>query len=605
VIDPGQLAFDIGGNAISVVLPGVLWAILFLCAFEHGPFAESVGLGRRAFWLLLPGAIAATVADLPFLPVSNDLLGISLGGALFPILVSVLAFGPFAPPLRRSAAVFLGSFGVVAAGALVIVVAIPAVVPSTLAVLVVAAVAPVVLFAVGRGSSEGSLERVAGLLALTSAVMFLTFLFSSATAGYGISEGFPQYLLPPIGAGLLVGVAAPWLLPQNEGLALPAAFIAGTFGVLVGADVLREPPLYPSPTPGLYIIGGAGVLDLVYLSGLLAFVAAYAVHVGAGRSWNPVGGADPRPRPPTPVGTLGRAFRRGIDGDLTGSLTEASEAARSGAEQAGLLLDLPPAPPGRPWQGLPVPGWVFSDQANLDAVAAVGTTDGRESYRGWITARLLVGLSAELASRRFATAWNRSVAFLIDLTLLTLPAIVLWAYLASHTSGGLSQTLGSVGFNAAVYGYISLAFLYFVVAERVYGTTIGKRLRGFGVRQRQLHAPTLSAVLVRNAFRLPTISVFGIPLAWATAVLVVSVTPGSLAIEGFSLPEGILAAVSLLIAAGLGTGLFGLIGFLTITATSERQRWGDLAAGTWVVRDATPDRSGPTPSPGSEADRFG
>jgi len=71
VIDPGQLTFDILGNAISVALPGVLWAVLFLCAFEHAPFAESVGLGRRAFWLLLPGAIAATLADLPFVPISN------------------------------------------------------------------------------------------------------------------------------------------------------------------------------------------------------------------------------------------------------------------------------------------------------------------------------------------------------------------------------------------------------------------------------------------------------------------------------------------------------------------------------------------------------
>jgi len=149
--------------------------------------------------------------------------------------------------------------------ALAIVVRFPDAIPSSIGVLVVAALAPVALFVVGRSRGDGLVERVAGLLAVTDGVLFLTFLFSSANPGVGISEGFPQYLIPPIGAGVVFGLAAPQLWPRQEGLALPAAFLAGTFGVLVGADVLREPPLYPSPSAGLYIIGGAGVLDLVYL----------------------------------------------------------------------------------------------------------------------------------------------------------------------------------------------------------------------------------------------------------------------------------------------------------------------------------------------------
>ncbi|MGA8663815.1 MAG: RDD family protein [Thermoplasmata archaeon] len=600
MIDPGQLTYDIVGNAVSVAMPGVLWAVLFLCAFEHGPFAESVGLGRRAFWLLLPGAIAATLADLPFLPISNDVLGISLGGALFPILVAVLAFAPLAPPARRSATLYLGVFGGVAAVALGVVVRVPAALPSSIGVLLVAAIAPLAVFAIGRSRGDALVERVAGLLAVTDGVLFLTFLFSSASPGVGISESFPQYLIPPVGAGVFFGLVAPRWMPRQEGLALPAAFLAGTFGVLVGADVLREPPLYPSPSAGLYIIGGAGVLDLVYLSGLLAFVAAFGIHLASGRPWNPVGGASAVPPPPTPVGRLGRAFRRGIDGDLSGSLSEAAHAARSGALQAGVLLNVPPPPAARPWQGLPVPGWVVSDFANLESAAAAGTTDGRESYRGWLTARLLVGISVELGGQRLATAWSRTLAFLIDLVVVTVPATLVWALVATRSPGGLEGTLSSIPFNAAIYGYISLAFLYFVVAETVYGTTLGKRLLGLSVHQRALRPPRLPAVLVRNAFRLPVISVVGVVLATAVAILVASVSPGSVAIDGFSLPAGILATFSLLIAAAVGVGLLGIVGFLTITVTAERQRWGDLAAGTWVVRRpirASPGPTGP-PAPG-------
>jgi uncharacterized RDD family membrane protein YckC len=441
-------------------------------------------------------------------------------------------------------------------------------------------------------------ERVAGLLALTDGVMVLTFLFSSALPGVGISEAFPEYLMVPVAAGLVASLAAPRLLRGAEGLALPVAYIAATFGVLAGADVLREPPLYPSSTPGLYVIGGAGILDLVYLAGLLAFATAYALHYALDRPWAPVPGSPSESPPPTPVGQLGRAFLHGVDGDLSGSLTQAALAARAGAGEAATLLAVPPAPAARPWQGLPVPGWVVSDQTNLDAAAAQGTTDGRESYRGWLTARALVALSLELAGRRFATARRRAGAFAVDLLVVTAPAAALWGVLAARTAGGLSGVVNSIAFNVAIYGYISLAYLYFVVGESVYGTTLGKRIQGLVVRQRQLRPAELTSVLVRNAFRIPVLSVIGIAGASAVALLVAGNGSQSASLEGIALPAGTVAAVILIVGAALVVGLLGLVGFLSISATSERQRLGDLAAGTWVVRAATAPVAGSTPGPG-------
>lgn len=597
MIDPGQLVYDISGNAISVALPAVLWAVLFLCAFEHPAFAESIGLGRRAFWLLLPGAVATTLADLPLFPVSNDVLGISFGGAVFPLLVAILALGRVAPPTRRSATLFLGVYGLVALVGLAVVVLFPAALPSTVGVVLVAALAPAALFMVGRARKDSLVERVAGLVALTDGVLVMTFLFAYAIPGQGISEGYPQYLIPPVAAGFVVFVAAPRLLRGAEALALPLAYIAGTFGVVVGADVLRQPPLYPSSSPGLYVIGGAGILDLVYLSGLLAFATAYALHYAIGRSWDPVPGAPAESPPPTPTGQLGRALRQGVDGDLPGSLSGAARAAASGAREAALLLGVPAPPPDRPWQGLPVPGWVVSDQANLDAVAAQGSADGRESYRGWLTARSLLKIALDLTRRRFATAGARTWAFLVDLVVVTTPAVLLFAYLAYHIPGGLNGVLSSLAYNAAAYGYISLAFLYFVLAEWLFGTTVGKQLLGLVVRRRQLTPPDLSSALVRNAFRVPLLSVVGLTLASAIALLEATSLPSSYSFEGFPLPVGLLAAVSILVGAALAVGLIGLVGYLSIVATSERQRLGDLAAGTWVVRRTTGPLAEPTAAP--------
>jgi uncharacterized RDD family membrane protein YckC len=593
VIDPGALTYDIAGNAIGVMLPGLLWAALFLLAFEHGPFASSIGLGRRAFWLLLPGALAALLADLPLFPYTNDWLGISLAGALFPILVAALAFRVYAPPAARSLRTYFLSLGILTAVLLTLVVTLPPyLAPSgsvidtlgvDLVVLGLSALVPLAIGIVGATRHDELLQRVGFLLGLTGVVLVLTFVFSAASPGLGISEAFPMYLLGPILAGVFAVLLAPRFLRGSEGLALPAAFVASTLGVLVGADVLRQPPLYPSSTPGFYVIGGAGVLDLVYLSGLLGLLAAFAFHWALGRGWTPVG--DVTEPLPSPVHRLARAFRQGIRGDLAGSVVTAAQASHEAAAQTHLLLQVPEAPSDRPWQGLPVPGWVVSDQANLDSVATSGTTDGREGYRSWLMARYLVVIARELGSRRFASASSRALAFVLDLGLLTAPAVLLFSYLALAIPGGYMGLASSALFNAATVGYISVAFLYFVLAEMVYGTTVGKYALGLQVRERGMRPVRLLPSLLRNSFKVPVLSVVGLGAAIGTALLVEGIGGASPVVEGVAIPAGLLAIVSFLVVIVIGTLLVGLIGYVTIAVTNERQRWGDVVAGTWVVRE--------------------
>jgi len=597
VIDPGQLASDIVGNAVSLALPGLLWAAIFLLAFENGSFSASVGLGRRAFWLLLPGAIASTFGNLPILPIGSDIVGISLSGALFSALVALLTFQSLAPPARRSLGLYLAGFATLAVGGLIVVLVLSKPWEADVGVIGIAAGVPVAVWALGP--TPGSIgNRVAFLLALTGGVVALTFLFSSSVRGVGITEGFPQYLLAPVGAAVVAVLAVPLAFRGEEALALPAAFVAGTFGVLVGADVLRQPPLYPSAQPGLYIVGGAGVFDLVYLSGLLALATAFVAHRALGRSWAPVRGYTP-PNP-TPIGRLSRAFRAGVRGDLSGSLRAAALASRDAATQARQLLAVPEPTADRPWHGLPVPGWVVADQANLDASAGAGTTDGRESFRGWLMARSLVQLTIYLTARRFGSAYHRTLAYAIDLTIITAPALALWAYLASTLPGGYVGVAGSVPYNAAIYGYISLAFLYFVILERVFGTTPGKWLRGLEVRERGMRPAALLPVLVRNSFRVPTLSTLGIGLAIAAEFVFVQGSSNPVSFGGLLVPLGVHTAAFFVVFVILGVGLLGVIGYLAISATAERQRCGDLLAGTWVVRrvtPASPSRGPPVPAP--------
>jgi uncharacterized RDD family membrane protein YckC len=608
VVDPFQLTFDIAGDAVTLLLPATLWALLFLLAWEQAPFAESIGFGRWAFWLLLPGALLASFALLPIAPVSYDWVAVSLAGALFPLLVGALAFGRAAPPLGRSVARYLGFVTVEAAVLLLLVLPISGPITSALAVgglstyaagILVVFLASVVLTAIaltifGRGSNAAEpadrSSRIVGFaLALTTGVLASTFAASSAIPGVGIVESFPEYLLPPVGAGVVAVVLAPWVFPGREGFALPTAFFSATFGVLLGADLLRQPPLYGTGPAGLYTIGGAGVLDLVYLSGLLAFGAAYATHRALGRRLVAEDGATAAPRG-TPFTLLVASYRAGVRGDLAASIESADRASHDAARQAHRLLDLPEAPEDRPWQGLPVPGWVVADQANLDAVARAGTADPREGFRAWLTARWLVNVGRDLGFRRFATVGGRAAAFAVDLAVVVAPAILVWSVVAVLTPGDLLSLLSNVGFNAAIYGFIALAFFFLVLSETLTGTSPGKRALGLAVRDRSMHRPEFPAALVRNVSLLPVLTILGIGGALAVAFVLKPSGLTSLTVAGIALPAGLLATASIVFFLVGGIGLLGALGALSIALTSERQRLGDVWAGTWVVRAASPVR---------------
>ncbi len=615
MVDPAQLTFDIVANTVSLLLPAGLWAVLFLLAWEHTPFAESIGFGRWAFWLLLPGSLFASFALFPIAPVSYDWVAVSFAGAIFPLLVGALAFGRAAPPRRRSLSRFLAFLAIESALLLVLVLPVSQPIVDALATggistsaaqILLVALATIVLSAVALGvflrgtggpAEEGAHDssRVIGFtLALTGAVLASTFAASVAIPGVGIVEQFPWYLLPPIGAGLLAAALAGRIFPGREGFALPIAYFGSTFGVLLGADLLRQPPLYGTGPAGLYTIGGAGVLDLVYISGLLAFAAAYVGHLLAGRRYEPVPPVAPLALP-TPIGLLGQSFRAGVRGKTADSVTAADLASREAAAQAHRLLDLSAAPTDQPWQGLPVPGWVIADQANLTHAALAGPTDPREGFRAWLTARWLVLLGRELGVRRFASIGSRAAAFLLDLGIVVLPAVVVWTAITLNTPGNLDDLLGNIGFNAAIYGFVALAFLYLVLSETIVGTSPGKRLCGLAVRDRRMQPPGLPASLVRNVSLLPILTVTALGGALAVAFAFKVSTLGTLTVAGIALPAGLLAFATVIAFLVGGVGLLGALGALVIAVTAERQRVGDLWAGTWVVR-ASPRLPPSTPA---------
>jgi uncharacterized membrane protein len=101
------------------------------------------------------------------------------------------------------------------------------------------------------------------VLVATAAVTLLTYRWARPVAGVGIVV---PMLLPP----LIAALAALLLVPQQAPL---AAYVAGTMGTLIGADLLHLRTVTRLAAP-VASIGGAGTFDGIFVTGIIAVLLA-------------------------------------------------------------------------------------------------------------------------------------------------------------------------------------------------------------------------------------------------------------------------------------------------------------------------------------------
>jgi uncharacterized membrane protein len=96
-----------------------------------------------------------------------------------------------------------------------------------------------------------------------STVATLSYLLSRPIPGLGI--GMPIFVAPITAA--IVAIVL------NPTLSAPLAYISGTLGVLIGADLLKLREIGKIGTP-LAAIGGAGTFDGIFITGIVAVLLA-------------------------------------------------------------------------------------------------------------------------------------------------------------------------------------------------------------------------------------------------------------------------------------------------------------------------------------------
>ena len=114
---------------------------------------------------------------------------------------------------------------------------------------------------------------IPGVLGALLVTALVTYVIAKPIPGVGIAV--PMFIPPAI------AVLASLVLVGPSRLLAPAAYIAGTLGSLIGADVLRfmkdKEKFINMLGPCVVSIGGAGTFDGIYLSGLLAMMLAFIV----------------------------------------------------------------------------------------------------------------------------------------------------------------------------------------------------------------------------------------------------------------------------------------------------------------------------------------
>jgi uncharacterized membrane protein len=214
-----------------------------------------------AFLLALAALLALVVllVELDLVTVAYERLGLHPRAALALLFASLLG-SALNLPLARLAGTEVVSGRIVSVYGVRYLVPVVERWPGTiLAINVGGAVIPALLSAYLAARVDQSLRMVA----VTALVAAVTHRFARVEPGVGVVV---PIWIPPAAAAL----AAWWLAPEVRAA---AAYVGGTLGTLIGADLLNLGRMRGSGAP-VASIGGAGTFDGIFVTGIVAVLLA-------------------------------------------------------------------------------------------------------------------------------------------------------------------------------------------------------------------------------------------------------------------------------------------------------------------------------------------
>jgi len=415
----------------NIVMLPLLSFSLFIAYMNKRGFLERCGFDKPIIGMIIVGSLFGVLADVPLIITGDSLLNINLGGALIPVIVSGAIL------YRKK----------------------------------------INLIYVGIG---------------TIVVSIMTYSVSRIEVGVGIASEFPYYFLPALSA-LLMALFLSKLTKKDETFSIPYAYAVGVLGTLIGADLVRIPELVQLGVLGSF--GGAGVMDLVYLSGLIASVPLiFAYYIRYDYS-----------SPSDPICRAKILLRKGRyleskEQVLLGLKQEIRKAKKLLTRNANAAFFHPCRTSTDVLRTLG-----FSPGAIRDYLTLIGDEDDssiRELRKDIFTGILLRNGVRKRLNDAYTSLPRRLLAYLIDIFVIISPFAIffLYVYRIDLTNGSGFLVTRPVSL-AVISLLISIQFLYFTLMEWYFGTTVGKALMGLRVLDEELNSINFVESAARNSGR--------------------------------------------------------------------------------------------------------
>jgi uncharacterized RDD family membrane protein YckC len=342
-------------------------------------------------------------------------------------------------------------------------------------------------------------------------ISVITYFTTEFRPSLGVVSEFPFYLLPSFTA-MISALVIYGLLFKKITSAIPFAYATSTLGVLIGADLVRIPQVLIGLEQARVemdlpiaagSIGGAGGLDLVFLSGLLAmvpllFLAPRALrrskaYVSPSSAFNE-----------NLESTLNNAQTKMEKGDFNGALYSAVFAVNMKINDLGFKFKINQSP-YMILEMLQVHPYTKNDYWLLVNTARSGYKDRNQAQRGIVTARYLIREFDKVEKKLYATNLQRSIAFMIDVLIIF--GVIMAVFITGAAFGiyNLSDILDpqTMIWLIALLLWLWIAqAIYFTIFEGWKGQTPGKRLMGIRVMNDEMQKCDFMDAFTRNVIRL-------------------------------------------------------------------------------------------------------
>lgn len=470
-MDP-LLLKNIVESVIFICMPVLLFVAVYIGHMDYSGFLEKCGFGRREVGLLLIGGLVGIILGplglyaVPLFIYESSLLAIDLGGALIPLVLSIYL-------------IRLKKLNLVALSVIVFIISV------------------------------------------------LTYITTEFRPSLGVVSEFPFFLFPSFCALGLTLI----IYRDNITSAVPFAYASTTLGVLIGADIVRIPQVLIGLEQARVdmdlpiaagSIGGAGGLDLVFLSGLLAMVPLLFLAPFATR--HSKASVSPSLAFQTNLErTLEKAEALINDENYNAALYTAVLAVDMKINDMAYKFKINQSPYVI-LDMLQVHPYIRNDYWLLVNSSKAISKSQYDANRGIVTAKYIIRELEKVEKRLYATNSQRAGAFLIDLGIIfgiMMGFFAVGAFLRVYNLFDILAPETMIWLVAfGLWLWIAQA-IYFTIFEGFNGQTIGKRILRIKVTTDEMTKCGFMDAFTRNVIRL----LDTVLLLYAISFLIMTIYP--------------------------------------------------------------------------------